>query len=78
MEIYTQVIGWIGMLLVVSAYFLVSSNKIQATSKSYHLLNFFGAVGVGVNVFYEHAWPAFILQIVWIFITIFTLTKKKK
>lgn len=77
MEIFSQIIGWMGTLLIVLAYFLVSNNKISAYSKSYQLFNLFGAIGVGFNVFYQHAWPAVVLQIVWIVIAIFSLMKIK-
>ncbi len=78
MEIFTESIGWIGTVLIVAAYFLVSTNRISATSKNYQLLNFFGAIAVGVNVFYQSAWPAFTLQVVWAIIAVFSLLKIKK
>lgn len=75
MEIFSQVLGWIGTFLVVLAYFLVSTKKIEATSKSYQFINLFGAIGVGANVLYQHAWPSFTLQIIWAIIAIFSLIK---
>ena len=78
MEIFSQIIGWIGTFLIVLAYFLVSNNKISAKSKNYQLLNLFGAIGVGFNVFYQHAWPAVVLQAIWMIIAIFSLMKIKK
>ena len=78
MEIFTQTIGWIGTILIVVAYFLVSNNKISATSKRYQLLNLLGAIGVGFNVFHQSAWPAFALQVVWAVIAIIALIKIKK
>ncbi len=75
MEIFSQIIGWIGTFLIVLAYFLVSNNKISAKSKSYQLFNLFGAIGVGFNVFYQHAWPALVLQIVWAIIAIVSIIK---
>ena len=46
MEIFSQILGWIGTFLVVLAYFLVSTKKIEATSKTYQFLNLFGAIVV--------------------------------
>ena len=40
-------------------------------------MNLFGAVGVGVNVFYQQAWPALALQIIWGIIAISILIKSK-
>ena len=78
MEIFSQAVGWIGTFLVVLAYYLVSTKKIDAGSKNYQYLNFFGAIGIGVNVFYQSAWPAFTLQIVWAMIAVISLLRSKK
>ena len=81
MEIFSQIIGWVGTFLIVLAYFLVSNNKISAESKRYQLINLFGAIGIGFNVFYQQAWPAFTLQIIWGIIAIVSIIKilrKKK
>jgi len=75
MEIFSQIVGWIGTFLVVLAYYLVSTKKIDASSHYYQVLNFFGAIGIGVNVFYQSAWPAFALQVVWGVIAIFSLMR---
>jgi len=77
MEIFSQTVGWIGTLLVVLAYYLVSTKKIDAGSRSYQYLNFFGAIGIGINVFYQSAWPAFVLQITWAIIAVVSLLKGK-
>lgn len=78
MEIFSETIGWIGAFLVVLAFFLVSTKKIKATSKRYQLLNLFGAIGVGVNVFYQQSWPALVLQIIWALIAVYSLIKMSK
>mgnify|MGYP001566035656 CR=1 FL=1 len=73
----TQGIGWVGTFLIIFAYYLVSTKKVDGTNKSYQSLNLFGAICVGINVFYQQAWPAFALQIVWGAIAILTLLKHK-
>lgn len=78
MEILTEAIGWIGTVLIVSAYYLVSTNRISGTSRNYQLLNFFGAIAVGVNVFKQAAWPALTLEVIWAIIAIYSLVKTKK
>ncbi len=75
MEIVIEIIGWVGTLFVVLAYFLVSYKKIQPTSKRYQLLNLFGALGISVNVWHHQAWPSFALQIVWGAIALVALAK---
>ena len=69
----TDVIGWIGAILLVSAYFLVSTKKITPSSTTYHLMNFLGAFGAGINVFAQAAYPSVALETVWAGIAIFGL-----
>lgn len=78
MEIISQVIGWIGTFLIVFAYFLISTKKVDSQSRIYQILNLFGAIAVGINVLHQQAWPAFVLQIVWGIIAIMSLIKIKK
>ena len=78
METLIQIIGWVGTFLIVLAYFLVSYKKVDGSSKVYQMINLFGAIGVGINVFHQQAWPAFALQIVWGIIAIFSLTKAQR
>jgi hypothetical protein len=75
MEILIQVVGWIGTILVVLAYILVSTKKLDGASAYYQLLNLLGAACVGVNVYYQRAWPSFALNMVWCAIAIGTLVK---
>lgn len=78
MEIYSQIIGWIGTILIVLAYLLVSLKKIDSAGKVYQTMNLLGAIGVGVNVYYQHAWPSVALQAIWGIIAISSLLRTKK
>ncbi len=77
MEILIEIGGWIGTGLVLLAYFLVSNNKVSGNSQSYQLMNLFGVIGVGLNVFHQQAWPALALQVIWGFIALAALIKRK-
>jgi hypothetical protein len=78
METLIQILGWIGTVLILAAYFLVSNKKVNGDSAIYQLMNLFGVIGVGINVFHQQAWPAVALQVVWGIIAIFALIKNKK
>jgi hypothetical protein len=78
MELLTQIVGWLGTFLIVLAYFLVSSKKVNSSSKVYQFLNLGGAVALGINVFVQSAWPALGLQLVWGIIAISSLIKSNK
>lgn len=74
----SEVVGWAGTTLIVLAYFLVSSKKVSSTGAPYQLMNLFGALGVGANVFHQRAWPSVALQSVWFIIALVSLVNIKK
>ncbi|MEK7624928.1 MAG: hypothetical protein AAB467_01100 [Patescibacteria group bacterium] len=74
-NIVIQIIGWIGTILIVTAFFLNEQGKIKSKSRAYQVVNLFGAMFIGVNVLYQRAWPALGLQFVWGLIAIFELIK---
>lgn len=78
MEIFSEILGWLGMIIILLAYFLVSTKRLSPTSKKYQLLNLIGAIGVGFNVFYQGAWPTFVLQIAWGLIAFFAIMRNLK
>ena len=77
MELITQIAGWVGTALIITAYFLISRKLVDSSSKIYQGMNLFGALCVGANVLYQQAWPALALQIVWCLIAISALVKTR-
>lgn len=75
MEILIQITGWTGTLLIVLAYFLVTYKKLESSGKIYALMNLFGAIGIGINVYFHQAWPAVIMELVWALIAVSSLIK---
>ena len=77
MELFVQSSGWIGTILIILAYFLVSLQYVKGTNKIYQLMNLFGAIGVGINVLYQEAWPVLVLEVTWGIIATYSLVKNK-
>ena len=75
-DVAIQVSGWMGMVLIVGAYFLNSRKILDSQSRGYQFINLFGSAGVFINVFHQRAWPAVALQVVWSIIALMTLVKK--
>lgn len=69
-----DVFGWIGMILVLVAYGLLSSNKID-TGKSYQIINLFAAIFMAIGLYPKNAWFSFALQVAWGLIAIVSLVK---
>ena len=75
MDIF-DIIGWVGMVLVLLAYLLLSTNKIK-NGVLYQVLNFFAALFMAIGLFPKNAWFSFTLQVVWGAVAIFALCKMK-
>ncbi len=65
-ELLIEIAGWIGAGLILIAYALVSTGRIQARSVSFQLMNLFGAAGFVINSGFHGAWPSTILNVIWI------------
>ena len=61
---FYDVVGWVGMILVLAAYVLLSTNKIK-NGYLYQWLNFFAALLMAIGLFPKNAWFSFSLQVVW-------------
>lgn len=76
-NILSTIAGWIGMSLILVAYYLVSTRRVTGESNLYQSLNFIGAFCLIYNTFVQQAWPVMILNIVWVIIAIKTLFIQK-
>ncbi|MGJ3649020.1 CBU_0592 family membrane protein [Sphingomonas sp. GlSt437] len=71
----TEISGWIGTLLLLTAYGLTSSGRVSAQSATYHLINVAGAVAVAVNVIAHKAWSISALELCWAVIGLVSLAR---
>ncbi len=69
--------GWFGAILLLLAYFLVSTKRVGGASIRYQSLNVVGSILVGANAFYYTALPSFSVNVVWIMIGIAALTRRQ-
>lgn len=64
-----DILGWIGMILVLVAYGLLSTNKIE-NGKLYQMLNLIAATFMAIGLFPTKAWFSFTLQVIWALIAV--------
>ena len=57
--------GWSGGGLIIAAYGLLTAGKLAAEGAAYQWLNVVGAVGVGLNGWWNGALPSVALNLVW-------------
>ena len=71
---FFDILGWVGMILVLLAYILLSSNKID-NGNLYQILNLLAAIFMAIGLFPTKAWFSFSLQIVWAIVSIVSIIK---
>lgn len=68
-----SVIGWVGAITFVVAYFLLSINVLSAKRILYHLLNALGGICLVVNSVFLNDAPNFFVNLVWAAIALFAV-----
>ena len=75
MHLLIEFVGWSGALLILVAYALLSTGRLEGRSRSYQWLNLVGSFGFVVNSDFNGAWPSAALNVVWMGIGIATLAR---
>lgn len=74
--ILIDITGWLGVALLLAAYALVSSRMLEGDSVLYQVMNILGGILLIANSFYYRAMPSVGVNVAWIGIAIFALTRK--
>ena len=59
---FFDVIGWIGMIIMLLAYALISLNEVK-NGTFYQVLNLLAALFMAIGLFPKNAWFSFTLQV---------------
>jgi hypothetical protein len=78
MTLAIEVIGWTGAALILGAYLLLSAGKLRSDTVAYHMMNILGAAGFVINSGWNHALPSAVMNVVWIGIGVYALSKRSK
>lgn len=76
--LFIEIIGWLGAIFVLTAYILLSINKISSKGYLYQMLNLSGAIFLIINTFYLKAYPSMFVNVVWVGIAILGMYKNKQ
>lgn len=69
-----DILGWVGAILILIAYGLISARKVDSRSRLYQGLNVIGSACLIVNGVYYRAYPSAFVNVVWILIAVYTLS----
>ncbi len=73
-----NILGWSGAAALLLAYGLVSMRKLEGDSYIYQSLNLAGSALLIINSFYFGALPSVFVNLFWIGIAIFALTRRRR
>jgi len=74
---FMDLFGWVGTILYLIAYYLVSIKKVEGDSFLYQSMNIVAGILLVINTFYWRAYPSLGLNAAWILIGLFTLGRKR-
>ncbi len=77
MLLFVNIIGWLGSILLIAAYYLNSKNHLNAQSFIYQFLNVVGSLFLIINTIYFGAYPSAVVNIIWVFIGMYYISKIK-
>lgn len=75
---FSDIIGSLGVIFLLLAFFLQLKNRIQKESKTYLLLNFIGATLACISSLLIAFYPFVILEGVWAVVSIIPFIKSKE
>ena len=75
MEIAIEILGWVGMALVLSGYALNTFGKIDAGTPAYIWMNIIGSLFLIVNTLFHHTYPPAVLNIIWMALGLISITR---
>jgi DNA integrity scanning protein DisA with diadenylate cyclase activity len=76
MNYFVEIIGWIGAVLIIGAYYLNINGKLKSSSALYILSNLLGGIFFTINTLVHQAYPSMIVNIIWVIIAVAALFKK--
>jgi hypothetical protein len=71
-------IGWAGAALLLVAYAMVSSKKLEGDSMAYQFLNIVGSLLLAANTISYRAYPSSFVNLIWIGIAVFSIATRRR
>jgi hypothetical protein len=65
MSLFVEIVGWVGAVLVLGAYILVSIGRLSGSSLTFQWMNALGAGFFVLNTWWHGAIPSMVLNIIW-------------
>jgi len=77
-QIGFDAIGWVGAILLLVAYAMISSKKLEADSTAYQLLNIIGSLFLVANTIFYRAFPSSFVNVIWAGIAVVSIATRRR
>lgn len=80
-KVICTIIGWAGSIAYLLGYLLLTMKKLKPDSRTYHLLNVAGAVGLTTNAILLQDFPNIVVNVAWgviAVVAIWSITRRKQ
>jgi hypothetical protein len=80
-QLLIDITGWVGSVMVLIAYGLLSMHRLTANSRIYQVLNILGSACLIINTIFYRSFPSTFVNIVWLiiaFIALINIFKARK
>ncbi len=74
-KLLDEIIGWYGVLAILTAYGLINFNILTSTNLIYQFLNLTGALAIVYISFKKKAYQPAILNIIWVLIAVVAIIR---
>ena len=78
MSLVFDSLGWLGAILLLVAYVLVSSKRVDGSSASYQLLNIAGSLLLLSNNVHYGAYPSGFVNLVWSLVAVVAICHARR
>ena len=72
-KIVDEVIGWVGMSIILLAYVLISFGVLFPSSILYQALNVIGSIGILYISFKKKAYQPAVLNVIWVIVALIAI-----
>jgi hypothetical protein len=71
MKLLVETVGWLGAILMLTAYVLLTAGRLKSTAPSYHWLNIVSGAGLICNSSWNGAYPSVFINVTWLAIGLY-------
>jgi len=72
---FYNIVGSLGVILIIGSYFLIQIGKLSATGLAYTLTNMLGAACILYSLYFEFNLSAFLVEAFWFLISLIGLAR---